>query len=391
MRGGVLGQVGLVFLTMGCGGGSASSPPLTGAVAVSMGTSHTCAVMTGGTVTCWGGDVFGELGDGQMTYSVPTPTPVAGLTGVSAVAAGASHTCALGADGVVSCWGNNIDGELGSGSGIGGLMVATPAALSGLSGPAAAIATGAYYKDLEGYTCAVMVSGGVECWGRDMFGIGPAPGVLALVPTALPGLANTTAVALSGFSGCALLADATVVCWGLGPLGQPGPHPDSYSATPIGVPGISGATAIASGSFHACAVLAAGAVACWGGNTSGSLGDGTRTDSPTPVMASGVLGAVAIAAAGYQTCALLGDGTVKCWGGNTRMLTPTLVPGLIGATSISVAVDSACAVVSGGRIECWGANEQGQLGTGVTPPPGSSHAPVTTPQPVVAAPGTPTP
>ncbi len=344
--------------------------------------------MSTGEVECWGGDVFGEVGDGNSGTPVPRPTIVAGLPGVKAVVSGPNHTCALETAGSVACWGDNVVGEVGNGSTFGGLpgtepgmLVTTPVPVAGLSGPVMALATGGY-RDEPGDTCAVILGGAVECWGANLLGIGPDPNAIAVAPTAVPGLTETTMVAQSTASACAVRANGQVACLGLGPLGQPGQSSSSYSATPVVVPGIAGAVAVAAGAFHACALLGAGTVACWGANTLGALGDGTVLESPTPVTLQGVSGAIAIAAAGFQTCALIADGTVKCWGGLANGSTPTVVPGLANALSVSVSTNGACAVVSGGRIKCWGDDGEGQLGSGEPIIPGSP--PVTAPTFVVA-------
>jgi alpha-tubulin suppressor-like RCC1 family protein len=83
---------------------------------VSAGQSHTCAVALDGTLWCWGDNAHGQLGDKtQALKSTPVNIVVAGQSWV-AVAAGASHTCAIAAGGSLWCWGDNTVGQLGIGS-----------------------------------------------------------------------------------------------------------------------------------------------------------------------------------------------------------------------------------------------------------------------------------
>ncbi len=343
--------------------------------------------MDDGTAKCWGSDAFGELGDGETTFMVPAPAPVLGLTNVKALALGPTHTCALETDGTVACWGGNTECQLGNGCDIfgvagsqsGALDVPTPVGVAGISGLAAALATGSIDASDPGYTCALLVGGTMECWGSNLLGVNPDPTVSVIPPTVVAGVSNAVALAVGGSFACALLADSTVTCWGTGPLGQPGINAASSSTTPVPVGGLSGVVAIAAGYFHVCALLDSGTVGCWGINSTGALGDGTLTDSPTPVMADGVTGAVAIAAAGFYSFAVLSDGTVKQWGMDLNVLEPVVVPGLSNALSISATSTSACVVVAGGRIECWGDDSSGQLGTGII----GGGPPTTTPVTVV--------
>jgi hypothetical protein len=140
----------------GCAGGvCVGSGPL------AAGEYHTCAVTSGGGLKCWGWNDYGQLGDGTTMYKT-TPAAVSGLSsGVTAVAAGEYHTCAVTSGGGLKCWGRNLYGQLGDGTTV---HKTTPAAVSGLSSGVAAVAVGDYH------TCAVISGGGLECWGWNAYG-----------------------------------------------------------------------------------------------------------------------------------------------------------------------------------------------------------------------------
>ena len=93
---------------------------ITTATKIAAGDAHACALLADGSVECWGDNYYGQIGpDPSVSPSVTTPavgTPVAvtGLSGVTAIAAGIVHTCALASDGTVQCWGSNDYGELGN-------------------------------------------------------------------------------------------------------------------------------------------------------------------------------------------------------------------------------------------------------------------------------------
>jgi alpha-tubulin suppressor-like RCC1 family protein len=95
----------------------------------------------------------GQLGDGTTTQRM-TAVPVIGVSGATAIAAAQNHTCALVGGGAVQCWGYNGDGELGDGT---TTERTTAVTVSGLSGATAIAAGGSH-------TCAVTSGGGVKCW-----------------------------------------------------------------------------------------------------------------------------------------------------------------------------------------------------------------------------------
>jgi alpha-tubulin suppressor-like RCC1 family protein len=194
-----------------------------GATAVRLGTRHGCVLKSDSTVACWGDNTTGQLGDGNIgPASTYTPVPVQGLTGATAISAGVDYSCALLSRGTVQCWGNNADGELGNGT---TTNSGSAVAVVGLSGPATGIAAGG------SHTCAVLADGTVACWGANTKGeLGNGTTTTgSTTPIVVSGLGGPAkAVAVSPHQSCALLADSTVRCWG-----RPGDH--TTALTPVTV------------------------------------------------------------------------------------------------------------------------------------------------------------
>jgi len=162
---------------------------------ISAGGLHTCALTRAGGVKCWGFNVQGELGDGQIcsTYFCSAPIDVSGLSsGVAAISAGGGHTCALAKAGGVKCWGWNVEGELGDGSATGpdicntyDFCSTTPVDVSGLTSRVATVSAG------NRHTCALTRAGGVKCWGANSegeLGDGQVCGTICTTPVDVSGL-----------------------------------------------------------------------------------------------------------------------------------------------------------------------------------------------------------
>jgi alpha-tubulin suppressor-like RCC1 family protein len=375
-RGGILGyghtqdhisdprQVGFVSLN-----------PTPGAIVnhLFVGSGVTCVLFSNRSLKCWGEGQYGQLGYGntQNIGDDELPSSVGSIRitmtpGVTVQSAGGAliHTCALLSDGSVKCWGSGCCNGYGTGIGdnevpasVGPLNIGTP---PGIRIQALA---------LNGiYSCVMLSNGDVKCWGNNNFGqLGSGNTVSVSNPSNAGTISVTSSPAVrvrqlaAGFQHvCALLSDTSVKCWGYNANGQLGyghtTHigdnelPSSVGSVSITTPAGSQVRALAAGAHHSCALLDNGSIKCWGLNTYGQLGYGhTRNIGDNEVPSS--VGAVSVTAApgvwveqlalgDYHTCALLSDRSIKCWGenslgqlgyGHTRRIGDDELPSSVGS------------------------------------------------------------
>jgi alpha-tubulin suppressor-like RCC1 family protein len=378
---------------------------------ITAGGFHACAIVNGtGKVRCWGDNQHGQLGLGNTNTignnELPTvANSTVNLGGATAIAVttGDVHTCALLTGGAVRCWGRNILGELGLGSlgNVGDNEIPTVNVNLGPGVTATAIAAGG------NHTCAILTGGAVRCWGANtvgQLGLGTVNDVgddeLPTANTNLGAGVTATAIAVGQSHTCAILTGGAVRCWGtnfggelgLGNTNQIGDDESPTTNINFGA-GVS-AYAISAGIYHTCALLSSSIfsfgfnVRCWGRNNFGQLGLGHRlaigdNESPTTNTISG--GTFAISAGGGDhTCALLLTGALRCWGanesgqlgiGNTNNIgdneLPTenvFLPGG-SATAVTTGYGFSCAVLTTvANVRCWGKNTSGELGLGNTTP-----------------------
>ena len=341
---------------------------LVGVQQVVGGQMHFCALMQAGGVKCWGYNHNGQLGFGIADNDSYDAVDVTGLqSGVTALAAGEFHTCAV-RTGEVWCWGDNHFGQLGDGT---EEDRSQPVRVAGLPAGVTRIAS------MGNITCAITSQGGVLCWGLNNYGeLGNGSHSSSLQPIPVSGLSSgVIALAGGGYFICAITEQGQVYCWGANDNGQLGDGTDSDRAAPVMVSGLPAAvTALATGSVHTCALTASGEVWCWGNNRSGQLGDGTLIDRSTPVRVSGLANASAITAGNGFTCAVV-ENQLYCWGENSNdqmgqnlelyRTLPGQVSGLdAGVQSIFTGENSNCAILAGGEAVCWGSNLFDLLGDG---------------------------
>ena len=311
--------------------------PDLGIISVSQNTNplsgHSCNFQEDGSASCWGSNQFGQIGDGTTTDR-HTPTTIDGFSGRTAVgiSAGSKHTCTILDDGSVSCWGSNQFGQIGDDSVTDRLL---PVSIN-LNGnkSATSIASGTFH------TCVIVDDGSVSCWGHSAAGqLGYGDTEFRWVPTPTMSLgAGRSAIALSlgTYHTCALLDDGAVKCWGDNGHGQLGDGTGIDSNSPSSSI-LENVMRISSSGKHSCVILNDGSVSCWGINH-GQFGDGSTADSNTPVTAEGFVNgrkAVEISTGGSHTCVILDDDSISCWGRNDtgqigdgtteKRLTPTQI------------------------------------------------------------------
>jgi alpha-tubulin suppressor-like RCC1 family protein len=316
------GSAGLLAAALLC---SACSRDVTGPlpgrfVSVAVGLIHSCGVVEGGAVYCWGNNEFGQLGDGTLAVR-ETPVVVVGSVRFASVAPGGGHTCGLTEQGKAYCWGFNLNGQLGDGT------VASKA-----------------------------------------------------TPTAVDPARTYRMLAAGSSYTCGISADSTAYCWGWNQYGQLGDGSLTDRHEPVPVAGGLKFIRLGAGSFHTCGVAADGKGYCWGANAFGQLGTGdTAAAVPVPREVRGSLRFLEVDAGFDHTCGRATDGSVYCWGRNqwgqlggpdslagSKVLVPALVTGGIVWSALAVGSNFNCGIEEVTEAAyCWGYNGWGQLGASV--------------------------
>ena len=258
-----------------------------------------------------GNNDYGQLGNGTGGEDRSLiPVQVLGITDATTITTAEYHSCALHQDGTISCWGANRGGQLGNGTSEDSLV---PVKVQGIT-DATAITT-------ADHSCALHEDGTISCWGNNRNGrLGNGTENDSFVPVKVQGITDATTITTYGIDrsghSCALHEDGTISCWGYNEYGQlgngRGGSDGDHSSVPVQVQGITDATTITTNSGHSCALHQDGTISCWGNNDYGQLGNGTENDSFVPVQVQGITDATTITG----SCALHEDGTISCWGNN---------------------------------------------------------------------------
>ncbi len=379
-------------------GVAAYATPRASYVAVSAGGIHSLAIKSDGTLWAWGYNVAGELGDGctfgSTCYNRYSPGQVGSDNTWSAVSGGTAHSVAIKQNGTLWSWGDNGDGEIGTGcSGSGCFYYSTLTQIT-TDTHWASISAGGFF------TIAIKTDGTLWAWGSNyagQLGDGCTPMSSCAnktTPTQIGTDTDWAAVAAGGNHVIALKTNGTLWAWGTnvyGELGNGAPGPTAYSSVPVQIGTAMDWKTIAVGDMHSLAIKTNGTLWAWGINTYGQLGDGC---SPLSACASKATPTQVGTATNWKdvdggfalTIALKTNGSVWTWGNfSTSTGTYSSVPLQVGTgtawSKVSAGGGGGTSGIGGGhfmalenmspsgyKLMSWGTNMQGQLGIGTALP-----------------------
>lgn len=332
---------------------------------VSAGGEHTCAVGTDGSLWCWGRNTYGQLGLKRSgPYAVP-PERVGTGTSWKQVSAGGSSTCAVKSGGTLWCWGVNHRGQLGTKN----TKSSDRPVKVGTATTWSSVAVG------YSHACGIRTDGSLWCWGENGSGqLGTGKSASALRPTWV-GKGPWKKVQVGGWHTCGVKKDGSLWCWGRNSFGQLGTGTFGDQRKPTRV-GTGAWRTVAVSWTHTCGITRSGDARCWGRNLEGQLGDGTTVVSARPRTVTGQPKAAQISVNEGTSCLLSGAKEVWCWGSNSYgafgdaaladTRTARRAKRLGGLHGLSSGWLHSCAIDAANHPVCWGNNERGQ--TGVVPP-----------------------
>ena len=279
---------------------------------------RTCIVLDDNSASCWGFNEDGQAGDDSTnTYKSPSvKVEFPQGKGVKSMGMGLKHTCAILEDDTLTCWGLDSHGALGNGDSDTSDKYTPQTITTPSDRKVVKVEPG------ETHTCILLDDGGVMCWGRDnagQLGNGDTSDTIH-APSSnveLPEGRAATDLSVGNHHSCALLDNGSITCWGLNNYGQLGENTTTnrripvYAHLPTGSPAVS----VSVGPHSSCAILENSSVYCWGHNHYGRLGIGvTGGIYQLPMFVEGATNVVDLSLDYDHTCALSENGSISCWG-----------------------------------------------------------------------------
>ena len=334
---------------------------------ISLGGSHSAALMKDGSLYTWGGNYHGQIGDRSTTSrSRPvkiTDSNVAGYLkeySVSKIAMGWIHSAAVTQDGSLYVWGSNGSGQIGDGTTTDRRSLPVKVMEN-----VAEVSLGSYHS------AAVTRDGNLYMWGsNDMGQIGDGTTTNRSRPVKI--MENIAEVSLGYDYSAAITRDGSLYLWGCNPYGQIGDGTITKRNRPVKV--MENVAEVSLGEYHSAAVTRDGNLYMWGYNSSGQIGDGTTVKISRPKRIAQNIAHVSLGS--YHSAAVTRDGSLYVWGNNsngqigdgttTNRSRPVKIMENVVEVSLGVTGSHSAAVTRDGSLYVWGNNSNGQIGDGTS-------------------------
>jgi Regulator of chromosome condensation (RCC1) repeat len=334
------------------------------AASVTLGAVSACALTDNGRAYCWGKNYQGQLGNGTVGDSTDVPTPVAGDLVFAALTGSSSHVCGLDTGGAAYCWGNNSEGETGTGT----LSPSVPTPT--------AVQTGLRFTGISAEgpgtfsnsTCGLTAAGEAWCWGANQFGqLGDGTTNSSAVPVQVQTDVPFSSIETGYFHSCGIAVTGELWCWGEQEVdpGAFGARPAGLYPTPVLVHDDFRFVALETLRNSTCGLTAQQLAFCWGSDNSGSLGQGQLTEgSAVPLQVTGGHSFISLSSTYFEEIhGLTPDGVLYRWGspGNDVVQATPVMVAQIGFTQmdsggspfgVAYGALGACGVIPGGAVYC---------------------------------------
>lgn len=311
--GAIWGSGNNTYYNLGKFGSSVSSPIQVGTLTnwqnIACGNNHVLAINTGKALYSWGGDTYGETGQGS-TGNKSTPTQVGTLNNWKELAAGSRMSAAIKTDGTLWTWGYNPYGQLGHG---GTINKSSPTQVGTLTN----------WKTVSmGYrsTGAIKTDGTLWAWGVNNNGqLGDGTTIPKSSPIQIGSLTTWSSISCGYGHNAAIKTDGSLWICGYNNKGQLGlgtVNVNVSSLTQVGT--LTNWKQVSCGYANTAAVKTDGTLWVWGSNASGQLGDGTTISKSSPIQVGSLTDwksiVVAKSSPNSSMIGLKTDGTIWGWG-----------------------------------------------------------------------------
>jgi alpha-tubulin suppressor-like RCC1 family protein len=336
---------------------------------VSVGQRHCIAIKNDGTLWGWGfNGTGGQVGNNSMS-DVLSPIQISSSTDWEEVSAAPGHTVALKNDGSLWAWGGNLYGQLGDGT---TNLKTVPTQIGSSSWKT--VRAGGYHS------LGIKSDGTLWAWGDNEFAtLGDGTFTNRLVPTLISSSTDWKAVSCTLSRSVALKNDGTLWIWGLNSpaLGLGFSYAGiTYITTPTQIGTDTDWKMAVMGYGHVLALKANNTLWAWGGGDHGQCGNGITSNNFMPTQVGTDMDWATVEADVKASFAIKTNGTLWGWGENTNgqlgnnsfdnLLVPTQITTAANWKSVSTSSVSTTAITTDGSLFSWGYNFYGELGDGTT-------------------------